>query len=187
MRSRQTYELGRPRSGSNIAKPEPARCWPSSTTGSMGHAHAGSELAKAARYSLARWQALTRYMDDGRIEIDNSAAERALRGVAVGRGNYLFMGSNDGGERAAALHSLVKTAKLNELDPEAYPRRCSRASPSIRSTASRNCCPGTCGQTQCCRGWQREHPGRRPTVAGGAVPSTVDAAHLDATHLMRPL
>ena len=81
-----------------------------------------SELAKAARYSLSRWKALTRYMDDGRIEIDNSAAERALRGVALGRGNYLFMGSNAGGDRAASMYSLIETAKLNGLDPEAYLR-----------------------------------------------------------------
>jgi len=81
-----------------------------------------SDLARAARYSLVRWKALTRYVDDGRIEIDNSAAERALRGVALGRNNYLFMGSNDGGERAASLYSLVETAKLNALDPEPYLR-----------------------------------------------------------------
>jgi hypothetical protein len=81
-----------------------------------------SELAKAARYSLARWPALTRYVNDGRIEIDNSAAERALRGVALGRNNYLFMGSDDGGERAASLYSLLETAKLNGLDPEGYLR-----------------------------------------------------------------
>lgn len=81
-----------------------------------------SELAKAARYSLARWQALIRYVDDGRIEIDNSAAERALRGVALGRNNYLFMGSDDGGARAAALYGLMETAKLNGLDPEGYLR-----------------------------------------------------------------
>ena len=60
--------------------------------------------------------------DDGRIEMDNNAAERALRGVALGRGNYLFMGSDAGGERAAAIYSLVQTAKLNGLDPEAYLR-----------------------------------------------------------------
>jgi len=71
---------------------------------------------------VRRRQALTRYVDDGRIEIDNSAAERALRGVALGRNNYLFMGSNDGGERAASLYSLVETAKLNALDPEPYLR-----------------------------------------------------------------
>jgi transposase len=66
--------------------------------------------------------ALTRYLDDGRIEIDNNAAERALRGVSLGRKNYLFMGSDAGGERAAAIYSLVETAKLNGLDPEGYLR-----------------------------------------------------------------
>ncbi len=83
---------------------------------------AKSELAKAIGYSLTRWRALTRYCDDGRIEIDNNAAERAVRGVALGRGNYLFMGSDAGGERAAAIYSLVETAKLNGLDPQAYLR-----------------------------------------------------------------
>lgn len=81
-----------------------------------------SDLAKAARYSLVRWAALTRYVDDGRIEIDNSAAERAMRGIALGRGNYLFMGSDEGGHRAAGLYSLVETAKLNAPDPQAYLR-----------------------------------------------------------------
>lgn len=65
---------------------------------------------------------MTRYRDDGRIEIDNNAAERALRGVALGRNNYLFMGSDAGGERAASIYSLVETAKLNGLDPQAYLR-----------------------------------------------------------------
>ena len=91
-------------------------------TGLMGRVSAKSELAQAIGYSLVRWTALTRYVDDGRIEIDNSAAERALRGVALGRNNYLFMGSDAGGERAAAMYSLVETAKLNGLDPQAYLR-----------------------------------------------------------------
>jgi len=81
---------------------------------------AKSALAQAIGYSLTRWTALTRYVDDGRIEIDNNAAERALRGVALGRGNYLFMGSDAGGERAAAIYSLIESAKLNGLDPAAY-------------------------------------------------------------------
>ena len=81
-----------------------------------------SELAKAIGYVLTRWTALTRYRDDGRIEIDNNAAERALRVVALGRKNYLFSGSDAGGERAAAIYSLIGTAKLNGLDPEAYLR-----------------------------------------------------------------
>jgi len=83
---------------------------------------AKSEIAQAIRYSLARWRALTRYVDDGRLEMDNNAAERALRGVSLGRKNFLFMGSDAGGERAAAFYSLVETAKLNGLDPEAYLR-----------------------------------------------------------------
>lgn len=74
------------------------------------------------RYALGVWQALTRYCDDGRIEIDNSAAERALRAVVLGRRNYLFAGSDKGGERAAAIYSLIGTAKLNGLHPEIYLR-----------------------------------------------------------------
>ena len=69
---------------------------------------------------MGRWAALVRYCDDGRIEMDNNAAERALRAVAVGRKNYLFAGSDAGGERAAAIYGLLGSAKLNGIDPEAY-------------------------------------------------------------------
>lgn len=81
-----------------------------------------SELAVSIRYALTRWAALSRFVDDGRIEIDNNAAERALRCVALGRKNFLFAGSDAGGERAAAIYSLIGTAKLNGLNPEAYLR-----------------------------------------------------------------
>jgi hypothetical protein len=81
-----------------------------------------SDLAGAIHYALARWKALTRYRDDGGVEIDNNAAERALRAVALGRKNYLFAGADCGGERAAAIYSLIGTAKLNEIDPEGYLR-----------------------------------------------------------------
>jgi transposase len=81
-----------------------------------------SETAGAIRYALSRWRALTRYTEDGLLEIDNSAAERALRAVALGRKNLLFVGSNCGGERAAAMYSLIGSAKLNGLDPEHYLR-----------------------------------------------------------------
>jgi transposase len=69
---------------------------------------------------LNLWPALVRYCDDGQIEIDNFAAERALRGVAIGRRNYLFAGADTGGERAAAIYSLIGTAKLNGVDPESW-------------------------------------------------------------------
>ena len=81
-----------------------------------------SDTTAAIRYALGLWPALTRYCDDGRLEIDNNAAERALRAVALGRKNYLFAGSDTGGERAAAIYSLIGSAKLNGLDPEAYLR-----------------------------------------------------------------
>jgi transposase len=82
-----------------------------------------SEIAAAIRYALGRWRALLRFSENGSIEIDNNAAERALRAVALGRKNYLFAGSDSGGERAAAVYSLIGTAKLNGLDPEAYLRK----------------------------------------------------------------
>src|SRR3984957_8483375 len=86
----------------------------------LGKLSRKSDTAMAVRYALSRWKALLRYCDDGRIEIDNNAAERSLRTVALGRKNYLFAGSDAGGERAAAIYSLIGSAKLNGLDPEAY-------------------------------------------------------------------
>ena len=81
-----------------------------------------SDTSAAILYALNLWPALVRYCSDGAIEIDNSAAERALRGVAIGRRNYLFAGADTGGERAAAIYSLIGTAKLNGVDPEAWLR-----------------------------------------------------------------
>ena len=79
-----------------------------------------SDVALAIHYALERWRALTLFCEDGRVEMDNNAAERALRAVALGRKNYLFAGSDAGGERAAAIYSLLGSAKLNGIDPEAY-------------------------------------------------------------------
>ena len=79
-------------------------------------------LAQAIRYALANWTALTRYIDDGRLEIDNNRAENTLRGVALGRKNWLFAGSDAGGDRAAAIYSLIETCKLAGIDPFAYLR-----------------------------------------------------------------
>jgi transposase len=81
-----------------------------------------SDTSAAIMYPLNLWPALARHCSDGQIEIDNSAAERALRGVAIGRRNYLFAGADTGGERAAATYSLIGTAKLNGVDPEAWLR-----------------------------------------------------------------
>jgi transposase len=79
-----------------------------------------SDVSAAIHYALGLWAALLRFIDDGALEIDNNAAERALRPVALGRKNYLFAGSNTGGERAAAIYSLIGTAKLNGIEPETY-------------------------------------------------------------------
>lgn len=81
-----------------------------------------SDVASAIRYALSRWAARVRYVEDGTIAIDNNPVERAMRPVALGRKNWLFAGSDAGGERAAAIYSLIGTAKLNGLDPEAYLR-----------------------------------------------------------------
>ncbi len=93
--------------------------WLQSTLGRLSKK---SEVASAIGYALGRWPALLRYCDDGRVEIDNNAAERALRAVALGRKNYLFAGSDSGGERAAAIYSLIGSAKLSGIEPEAYLR-----------------------------------------------------------------
>ena len=81
---------------------------------------AKSETAKAIAYSLNRWAAFTRFLDDGRLCMSNNAAERALRGIAVGRQNWTFAGSDEGGRRAAAIYTLIETAKLNDVDPQAW-------------------------------------------------------------------
>ena len=79
-----------------------------------------AEVAKAMDYMLKRWAAFTRFLDDGRICLTNNAAERELRGVALGRRAWLFAGSDTGGERAAAMFSLIATARLNRVDPRAW-------------------------------------------------------------------
>ena len=83
---------------------------------------AKSPLGVAINYALTRWTQLTRYRDDGRIEVDNNSAERSIRAIVLGRRNYLFAGSDAGGERAANIYSLIGTAMLNEMDPYLYLR-----------------------------------------------------------------
>ena len=79
-----------------------------------------NDVAKAIRYMLTRWAAFTRFLDDGRVCLSNNAAERALRRVAVGRRNWTFAGSDEGGRRAAAVYSLIETCQLNDVDPYAW-------------------------------------------------------------------
>jgi transposase len=79
-----------------------------------------AEIAKAIDYMLKRWPAFTRFLDDGRICLTNNAAERALRGLALGRKSWLFAGSERGAERAAVMYTLIQTAKLNDVDPQAW-------------------------------------------------------------------
>jgi transposase len=81
---------------------------------------ARSETAKAIAYSLTRWVGLTRFLEDGRLCMSNNAAERELRGIALGRRNWTFAGSDEGGRRAAAIYTLIETAKLNDIDPLAW-------------------------------------------------------------------
>jgi transposase len=79
-----------------------------------------NQVAKAIAYSLNAWDALVRFLDDGRLCLTNNAAERALRGIAVDRNNWTFAGSDAGGRRAAAIYTLIETAKLNDVDPQAW-------------------------------------------------------------------
>jgi hypothetical protein len=79
-----------------------------------------SDLAGAIRYARSRWHALTRYLDDGRLEISNNAAENQIRPLALGRKNWLFAGSDSGGVRAAAFYTLMRTAMVNNIEPEAW-------------------------------------------------------------------
>jgi len=83
-----------------------------------------SPTGEAARYTRNQWEALNRYVEDGRLAIDNNAAERLMKPVAIGRKNWLFVGSVEAGSRAAVLMSLVASCKLNQVEPWAYLREC---------------------------------------------------------------
>jgi transposase len=86
----------------------------------LGRISGKSSLAQAIRYATTRWGALTRFTSDGRLEMTNNAAERAIRPLCLGRKNWLFAGSDAGGQRAAVLYTIIETAKMNGVDPEAY-------------------------------------------------------------------
>jgi hypothetical protein len=120
IRGRDPAERARQRQARAGPLLESMRAWFNAT---LTRISGRSDLARAIRYALSRWEALTRYVADGRLEVDNNPVERAIRPLALGRKNWLFAGSDAGGHRAAAIASLVATAKLNGLDPEAYLRR----------------------------------------------------------------
>src|SRR5437762_14043091 len=79
-----------------------------------------SDVTKAMNYMLTRWDAFARFLEDERICLSNNVAERALRGIALGRKSWLFAGSDRGGQRAAAMYSIIVTAKMNDVDPQAW-------------------------------------------------------------------
>jgi transposase len=122
-RSRRPSTDHHPTGGSNSASCSQSRlhealaAWADTTVRQLSRK---SELAQAFRYMRARWTALVRCFDDGRFALDNNPAERALRCVAIGRKNYLFAGSDAGGRRAAAIYSLIESAKLNRFNLQHY-------------------------------------------------------------------
>lgn len=122
-------------------------------------------MAKALAYGRKRWNALTRYLDEGAAEIDNNAAERAMRAIAIGRKNWLFAGSVAGGERAAAIYSVIETAKLNGVEPQAYIANIIEKFASGWPThAGTNSCRGT-GQVQPHpQAWRRNYRGGPATL-----------------------
>jgi transposase len=103
----------------------------------------GHDLAKAIDYITKRWDAFTLLLDDGRVCLSNNAAERALRGIALGRKSWMFCESDRGGQRAAAMYSLIVSAKMNGIDPQAWLAGVWRGLPAIRRIALMNYCRGT--------------------------------------------
>jgi transposase len=93
------------------------KTWITDTLPTLPQKH---KLAEAMRYALSRWDALAVYIDDGRVEIDNNIAERAIRPIGIGRKNWLFAGSDKGGERIANILTIIETAKMNGHNPQAY-------------------------------------------------------------------
>ena len=87
---------------------------------SLNQVSGKSALAKAIRYALSRWKGLSRYITNGRLEMSNNAAERAMKPPVLGRKNYLFCGSDAGGQRAACIYTIVESCKMNGVDPQAY-------------------------------------------------------------------
>jgi transposase len=123
-----------------------------------------SDLAKAIRYSLNRWEALCRFTQDGRLEMSNNAAERAIRPLTLGRRNWTFLGSDSGGERAAVFFTLIQSCKLNGVNPEAYLADLARppwVGPTRISTSSASAAPAGANPIPTGSMTGRWTPGRR--------------------------
>ncbi len=121
---------------------------PSSPSWKRGYGRNRAKLSAKARwraidYMLKRWSAFILFLDDGRACLSNNAAERAIRPIAVGRRNWTFAGSDAGGHRAAALYTLIETAKLNGIDAQAWLADVLSVCPTIRPGTSTICCRGT--------------------------------------------
>ena len=145
-------------------------------SGASGAASSKSPLAKSVDYSLKRWSTFTRFLDDGRIGMTSNAA---VRGVAVGRRNWTFCGSDAGGERAAAIFTPVETAKLCYVDPRAWLAGCSPALPITRRAESTSCL------FRAARGGGLTEKPRRSRAAHAGLPLLVAAAFATMNELER--
>jgi transposase len=112
-------------------------------------------LAQAIRYALGRMPKARTYLSNGMLEPDNNICEWSIRPIALGRKNYLFMGSVGGGKAAAIAYTLIETAKMNSVDPEAWLTWVLNTSPIIKSIVSTNSCPGT-GRQNKRQGWEHQ-------------------------------
>lgn len=133
-----------------------------------------NDTTKATNYCLSRWDAFSRFLDDGRLCMSNNAAERELRAVAVGRRNWTFAGSDEGGRRAAAVYSLIATAKLNDIDPQAWLADVLAACRITPPSASKNSCPGIGDLRTSLTPRKRGHPASRRPNQGPSPDAYLD-------------
>lgn len=126
-----------------------------------------NDTTKAINYCLSRWDAFSRFLDDGRLCMSNNAAERELRAVAVGRKNWTFAGADEGGRRAAAIYSLIATAKLNDIDPQAWLTDVLARLPDHLPSALTNCCLGIGSPREPFTPLKRDRPSTKNGLARG--------------------
>ncbi|MFK4380953.1 hypothetical protein ABIA40_000361 [Bradyrhizobium sp. USDA 223] len=133
-----------------------------------------NDTTKAINYCLSRWDAFSRFLDDGRLCMSNNAAERELRAVAVGRRNWTFAGSDEGGRRAAAIYTLIATAKLNDIDPQAWLADVLARLPDHPASASTDSCPGIGDLRTSLRPHKRGQPSPQDDLTRGRHPTRTD-------------